>query len=249
MESQYDMRHKRREDGKMVYRLVFGVAIVGIGVLLLLKMFHLLPPIAYSFHLGWPLILIAAGLAIGVKSGFRKNAWWILILIGIVHLVPPFNIGDVPSRRIIWPLLLILAGLAMVFRKNRHHHQWNKRHQQVLTTDADTVNIDISFGGRKEIITSSNFRGGLVRASFAGVEINLASADSDIQPMILELRTSFAGIEIIVPSHWEVQNEINPTMGSVEDQRTIRTPDASMEKRKLILQGTCSFGSIEIKGY
>jgi hypothetical protein len=231
-------------------RIVFGAIIAGFGLLMLLKMFNVLPPILYSVHFGWPLILIVVGFVIGLKSNFRNNAWWILTLIGGVHLLPPFYIGDVASRRLIWPFLLLAAGLAMVLRKKRTCPTPSyKHHGPFISNDADTLNIDVTFGGRKEIVTSRNFKGGIVRATFAGVEINLAAADSEIQPMILEVHASFSGIEIIVPSHWKIQNEVNPTMGSVEDQRMVRTHDIGDAKHTLILRGSCSFASIEIKSY
>ena len=57
-------------------------------------------------------------------------------------------------------------------------------------------------------------------------------------------------MELIVPSHWEIQNEIETTLGNVEDHRAIRTGTSSTEERKvLILRGSCSFGSVEIKSY
>jgi hypothetical protein len=239
-------------------KVVFGIILAGLGLLMLLKMFHVLPAIVYSIHFGWPLILVIIGLVIGAKSNFRNNAWWILMLIGGFHLLPPFYIGDVPARRVLWPMLFILGGLAMVFRRGRSVNHFTGRtvtsdqseiYPRVTTRDADTVNIDVTFGGRKEIITSRSFKGGRVRATFAGAEINMVAADSEIQPMVLEVHASFAGIELIVPSHWEIQNEINPTMGSVEDNRSIRTTDTSAEKRVLILRGSCSFGSVEVKSY
>ena len=119
----------------------------------------------------------------------------------------------------------------------------------VVPNNASSLNIDVTFGGRKEMVTSKEFRGGFVNVTFGGAEINLMSADSTVQPMVLEVKVAFGSAEIIVPSHWEVVNEINPTLGSVEDQRMLRTPDASAERRTLILRGSCSFGSIEIKGY
>jgi len=247
---QQDWRRRRRDwqNQRGNGRMIFGIVIAGFGLLLLLKMFHLLPPIIYSIHFGWPLILIIIGIAIGLKSNFRNNAWWILTLIGGVHMLPPFYIGDVPSRRILWPLLLVVGGLGIIFRKRTYTtHKMDQI--KLRTNDADTVNIDVTFGGRKEIVTSRNFRGGHVRATFAGAEINLAGADSGIQPMVLEVHASFAGVEIIVPSHWEIQNEINPTIGSVEDNRMVRTHDASAEQHTLILRGSCSFGSVEIKSY
>jgi hypothetical protein len=108
----------------------------------------------------------------------------------------------------------------------------------------------VTFGGRKEIVTSKDFRGGNISATFAGCEVNMIQADSTTQPMVINLKVSFGGVEIIVPSHWELQNEIEPTFGSVEDHRSIRTPaSASEEKKVLVLRGSCNFGSIEIKSY
>jgi hypothetical protein len=175
-------------------------------------------------------------------------------------MLPPFYIGDVPARRVLWPMLFILGGLALVFRKGHRADRISASmpvagstgpdpYTPLITRDADTLNIDVTFGGRKEIITSRSFKGGRVRATFAGVEINMVAADSEIQPMVLEVHASFAGVELIIPSHWEIQNEISPTMGSVEDNRSIRTTDTSAEKRVLILRGSCSFGSVEVKSY
>ena len=255
---QQDWRQIRRDRqaAKQNGKMVFGFIIAGFGLLMLLKMLNLLPTIYYSVHFGW-LILVIIGIAIGIKSNFRNNAWIILTLIGAVHLVPAFYIGDVSSRRIVWPTILIVAGLAMVFRKRRFPDNTPAGGTigatvvgtVAYTQDADTINMDVTFGGRKEIITSKSFRGGRVRATFAGAELNLATADSGTQPMVLEIHASFAGVELIVPSHWEIQNEINPTLGSVEDHRMIRTHDTSTEKRVLILRGSCSFGSVEIKSY
>ena len=120
----------------------------------------------------------------------------------------------------------------------------------VITSTESALNIDVTFGGRKEIVTSKEFRGGNVSTTFGGTEINLIQADSTTQPMVLNISVTFGGIELIVPSHWELQNEIEPTFGSVEDHRAIRTSTITTEDKKiLILKGSCNFASIEIKSY
>ena len=244
MDLNYDTRQRRRQEG----RRAFGLIIAAAGVVLLLHTVGLFQNLNVYFYEGWPIVLVVIGFLIGIRSRFRNNVWWILMLIGSVHILQPYLFRDIPTHRIIWPALLIGAGLMMFFRK-RTPDKWKEANTQLFTNDADTINIDVTFGGRKEIITSRTFRGGRIRASFAGAEVNLAAADSGIQPMVIEVHASFAGVEIIVPSHWEIQNEINPTMGSVEDHRMIHTADASTEKRTLVLRGSCSFGSVEIKSY
>ncbi len=195
---------------------------------------------------GWPLILLVIGLLIGIKNRFRKNAWWILVLIGGAHMIPRFEINGTPSTRLIWPVIMIIAGIfiALSPRRCRKHREFD-----VITNGDNDLNIDVTFGGRKEIITSKEFRGGTIQASFSGCEINLMQADNPEQPILLNMKVSFGGIELIVPSHWEIKNEITPFAGSVEDHRTIRSASGTEEKRTLILKGSVSFGSVEIKSY
>jgi hypothetical protein len=114
---------------------------------------------------------------------------------------------------------------------------------------SSSLNIDATFGGRKEVVTAKDFKGGIVSVTFAGCELNLAQADFTEPSVVLDCRVSFGGLEIIVPSHWEVQIEVNPSFGNVEDGRTIQTATTPENKKLLILRGTCSFGSIELKSY
>src|ERR1043165_9780391 len=155
-------------------RMTLGIILTAVGAIFLLRIFGVFPPLFYSFHTGWPLILVIIGIVIGIKSNFRRNAWWILILIGGTHMVLPYDpyIGDVPTRQVLWPPLLILAGIAIILRKRDDHwdRRWQRgRQMQLLTNDADTLNIDSTFGGRKEVVTSRSFKGGIIRATFSGV--------------------------------------------------------------------------------
>ncbi len=234
-------RHRNHKGDK----LWFGFAVVLLGVYLLLKKLHIF---YFDWHTFWPLILIAVGVMIGIQKKFRNNAWWILILIGLAYSIPEFEISPgVWSSSLMFPVALIVGGVIIALRSQKKNQCADNT--QVVTSTENTLNIDVTFGGRKEIVTSKEFRGGDVSATFAGCEINMIQADSTTQPMVLNLKVSFGGVEIIVPSHWELQNEIDPTFGSVEDHRSLRTPDSGENKKVLILKGSCNFGSIEIKSY
>ncbi|RYD57156.1 MAG: hypothetical protein EOP56_10170 [Sphingobacteriales bacterium] len=233
-------KHKPRD------KRVFGVGIILLGVFILLRKLNIFH---FDWHHFWPVILIAIGLFVGVQKRFRNNAWWILILIGTVHLIPRFTIPgtDTSSSALVLPAALIIGGLLMVFRP-RKEHDW-KTDMQIVTSAENQLDVDVTFGGRKEIITSKDFRGGRVQVMFGGCELNMIHADSSTQPMVLDVKVSFGGLEMIVPAHWEIQNEIAPTFGSVEDHRMARQPNAGEEKKVLVLRGSCNCGSIEIKSY
>jgi cell wall-active antibiotic response 4TMS protein YvqF len=237
-------------------RLFIGVAIAVTGLAFLLTSMGLLPCI--SLDISWPYILIGIGVLIGIKNGFHNNAWWILIVIGIANLTPPFTIMGRPSTRFAWPAAIIVAGLAIAFRPHRdrcfsrHGRRYGANMGMSMDTTINndsTLSIDVTFGGKKEVVTSKDFKGGTVSATFAGCEINLAQADIMDPSAILDCRVSFGSLEMVIPSHWEIQNEINPSFGNVEDSRTIHTATTNETRKILILRGNCSFGSIEIKSY
>ncbi len=229
-------------------RVFAGVVIAIVGFVLLLTKMRVLPCI--DLALSWPAILIGIGILIGIKNGFRNNAWWILVIIGIANFTPQFMIMGRPSRDYAWPAIIIIIGLAIAFRPRKRMCAPSVGGAMTSTLNNDsTLNIDVTFGGRKEVVTSKDFKGGAIAVTFAGCELNLAQADFTESSAILDFRVSFGGVEMVVPSHWEIQNEINPSFGSVEDQRTIQTATTNETKKILILRGSCAFGSIEIKSY
>jgi hypothetical protein len=227
-------------------RVFFGIAIAITGLGLMLRTMGVLP--YFNLECSWPVILIIVGLLIGIKSGFRNIAWIILILVGIANLTPQFKVMGHPSSDFAWPAMIIVGGLAIAFRPHRKDC-FPRRPMDSSVTNESSLNIDVTFGGKKEVVTSKDFRGGNVSVTFAGCEINLTQADFTEPQVVLDFRVSFGGIELIVPANWEVQNEISPSFGNVEDERTIYTAIANEPKKTLILRGSCSFGSIEIKSY
>lgn len=230
-------------------RMFFGIMLALVGIVLMLRTMGLIPH--FTFEYSWPIILIVIGVLSGIKNRFRRNGWWIAILIGVANLTPQFMIMGQPSTHFVWPALIILFGLVIAFRPRREGCIPTSKGGTVnrhINTDSN-LNVDITFGGRKEIVTNKDFKGGLVNVTFGGCEINLVQAEFTEPTAVIDLRVSFGGVELIVPSHWEIQNEIDPSFGSVEDERTIQTTTTAETKKTLILRGNCSFGSIEIKSF
>ncbi len=226
-------------------RFVFGIIVALIGVGLLLKALDIFP---FYFRLSWPVILIAIGMLIGIKNGFRNNAWWILVVIGVAHLIPSFQILGKSSRVLIWPFMVILAGVMIAFRPRRHRTAPDTVGGAIVNA-TDRLVVDVTFGGRKEIVTSRDFKGGTVNVTFGGSEINLTQTDFSAPSIELDCRVVFGAIELVIPANWDIQNEIRPSFGSVEDQRVVVAGPQGETRKKLILTGTCSMGSIEIKSY
>lgn len=229
----------------------FGIMVAVIGILLLLKTLNIL---FFSFAVMWPVVLIAMGLFIGLRTSFRHPGSWILIIIGAANLTPQFMLFGHPSSELVWPAALIVFGLAIALRPRRRMRPFVTPgtigdNMDTFTSSENTIDLDVTFGGRKEFVTSKNFKGGVVSATFGGCEVNLMQADTTEQTMELTIKVSFGGVELIVPPHWEIRNEMQNSFSSVEDERTIQTTVPAEERKTLVLKGGCSFGSVEIKSY
>ena len=170
------------------------------------------------------------------------------MLIGVANLTPEFTIMGRPSEHFVWPTVVIIAGLAIALRPRKDRCFNGPIVRSGKTTDGK-LDVDVTFGGRKELITDKDFQGGTISVTFGGCELNLSRADFAGPSAVLDFRVSFGGVEMVVPSHWEIQNEVSPSFGSVEDERTMQTNATFEERKVLILRGNVSFGSIEIKSY
>lgn len=237
--------HNRHRGNK----IVLGIIIIIIGLALFIRQAGIFPD--FDIHITWPICLIAFGLFIGVRNKFSTNAPFIFIAIGVFHLIPAFtfNIGgrEVDSEDVAIPALIILAGLLLIF-KPRKKKPWIDTNTTEVVSEG-SLEADVVFGGRKEMVTSKDFRGGRITATFGGCEVNLLQADTPAQTILLEVRATFGGCEIIVPPNWDIKNEVETVLGSVEDKRSIRTPDGGDNRKTLILRGSCFCGGIEIKSF
>lgn len=249
--SVHNIQKKRNESNA-----ILGILIAAIGILFLLDKFNIL-----EFNLKVaPVFLIIIGIVNGYKNGFGKLGSLIFIIGGVLWLLPSFTIAGVRSGDLFWPTMLIVSGIYIALRSTSKHTNSKKTSEtstnftEVSSLEYETLNdnsvkIDAFFGGRKEIITSKQFKGCSATAVFGGAEINLMQADNISQPMVIDLKVFFGGIEIIVPSHWELINEVDVIFGGIEDKRNLRTNTEAGNVKKLLLRGSVAFGGLELKSY
>jgi hypothetical protein len=100
---------------------------------------------------------------------------------------------------------------------------------------------------------ASPFRGGDITAIMGGGELDLRLATiPQGEEAILDIVAVMGGVEILVPSDWEVSLPIVPFMGSIEDKRfppLQMDPTAARKEPggRLVLRGLVMMGSVEIK--
>ncbi len=201
-----------------------------------------------------PMLLVALGLFIGVRSSFRNWVWMIPIGVGIALIADRYWFFEFSIKQFIWPAVIIVIGLFMIFRPRRRkdddwldwrkHSEWSN---STVNSDQDVIDAVSVFGSTKKTILSKNFRGGEVVNFFGGTELNLTQADMT-SPIVLEMVQVFGGGKLIVPANWTIHaTELVSVFGGVDDKRMIQpNPDPN---KILILRGTNVFGGLEIKSF
>jgi predicted membrane protein len=264
MNNTQDDKHGRfRGDGKNLW---IGVLFLVIGGISVLRYAGLGIP---SWIFSWKILLIAIGIFIGLKEGFRGLSWVIMIGIGTFFLLDDV-FPDFDLDRLILPVIFIGIGLSLVFRSKKSEKieeagfgpastfQVNQpgtgyqpaENEGIFTNDSGSDNVlDIVsiFANVRKVILSKNFKGGDIVSIFGGAEINLNNADMQ-HPVIIDTVNIFGGTKLYVPNNWEIKSEVVAIFGGVEDKR--RFPSITVvPDRTLILKGFCMFGGLEIKSY
>jgi predicted membrane protein len=232
-----------------------GIFILMVGALALANSMGVPLP---AWLLSWQMLLIAIGLFIGFRKGFRDGGWFVPVIVGSIFLVNEYMLqGDL--RRHIWPMVLIIIGAFFVFKPRSKACRTSRKKKSGLQAETgnpmDEVNysqddiIDSTniFSGGKRVILSKNFKGGDIVSIFGGCEIDLTQADMTT-PAELEVTAIFGGATLIVPSNWAIKSEAVTIFGGIGDKRRI-TPSPDSPTRTLILRGTMIFGGMEIKSY
>jgi hypothetical protein len=205
------------------------------------------------------MLLIAIGLFIGFRKGFRDGGWFIPVIVGGFFLANEFFLKGELSRHI-WPMILIIVGAFFIFRPRKKICQPSVKKNSGLQTEGNEAMADVSysqddvvdstniFSGTKKVVLSKNFKGGEIVSVFGGCEIDLTQADMTAAAE-LEVTAIFGGATLIVPSNWAINHSETVTIfGGIGDKRRI-TPSPDAPTKTLVLRGTMIFGGMEIKSY
>ncbi|HVU56105.1 MAG TPA: DUF5668 domain-containing protein [Puia sp.] len=257
---------KEKYVGRTASRVGAGLFLLLIGGLLLLdQMGFPLPDWLFNWHV----LLIAIGLFLGIRHGFRGGAWLVLIAVGSFFLIQE-NYPSIPLHRFLWPSIVIFVGLLIIVgprRRPRWGHEWKEefgprrgcgdrrgRGKYVQSfasskegyTSEDYIDSVAIFGGVHKKIVSKNFKGGDVTSIMGGTELDLSQADFT-GTIHLDVTQVMGGTKIVVPPHWEVRSEVSAVFAGFEDKR--QQPAVTNPDKILILDGTSIFGGIELRNY
>jgi len=222
-----------------------GILLIIIGSLFLLENLNLIPynvtRYLFSWY-GWMLIIGSAFLI----ARPQQPVGFILITIGLFFMIP--DILDINfNMRNYWPVILIVLGVFFLVRQQRGVDSFKPGQKE---SSMDILEDTAVFGGGDVLVTSENFQGGKVTYVFGGSKIDMTSVKlAQDQKVVIDVFCMFGGTSFIVPSDWNVRNEVTAIFGGFSDDRRPAPDNPINEKKELIIKGTVIFGGGDIKNF
>ena len=95
----------------------FGLALITVGILFLLREMNVLPDVSL-----WTLLWLGLGgwLFVGTIAGNRKGWFWPLTLLAIGGFMLARDLDFLPRGCALWPVVLIAIGLSLVMETLAH---------------------------------------------------------------------------------------------------------------------------------
>jgi predicted membrane protein len=234
----------RRRHANPASGMIFGIAIIAVGVLFLLQNLG----IVYFADVWqfWPMILIALGVSklISPTGVPQVTGGLVLTAIGTLFLLRNLDIIYVNVWQFVWPVIIIAAGVSMLAR---HLEFWDvpaAPSGAAAASSADRLKVDVVFSGTERKIISQDFQGGKIAAVFGGAEIDLREAVTKKQQLVIQADAVFGGVDLWVPSTWRTDVQGSGVFGAYEDQTH---PPVDSSAPLLIVKGGAVFGSVTVK--
>lgn len=109
--------------------------------------------------------------------------------------------------------------------------------------DGADIYINTRFGGTTRYIRSQCIKTVNIDASFGGAKIYFDGADIDGPEAIVNITSSFSGVDLYIPARWHVDNEITVSTGGVTEKGV---QECEVTTKKITLRGNCGFSGVTI---
>lgn len=239
-------RAAESDSGSVSPGLIFGLAIIAIGVLFLLDNFGIPVGFLWSY---WPVILIAVGLAkvVDSRDTSGRTGGAIVMLVGLVLIadkihLPFFNNISLWS---LWPIAIIVFGFMMLWGALEGKGGMPGKPFGAPSVPGN-VNMYSIFGGSNRKV-SGEFKGADMAAIFGGGSLDLRNATMPADEALINVNAIFGGFEIRVPETWLVQTQVTGVFGGHEDKTHQPDPRLVPNPKKLMIRGATVFGGLGVK--
>lgn len=148
-----------------------------------------------------------------------------------------------------WSLLLTALlgsiGLSLIFKKQMYwlpHFNHGHYNEHVEQDDENVVNCFVTFGTTIKYVNAEAFERADIRCSFGSAMVYFDKTIMKSSTSHIDVDVAFGSVELYIPNTWKVINEVNTSLGAMEEKYRSNTPDSPT----VIIRGEVRLGAVEI---
>lgn len=192
-----------------------------------------------------------------VKSIKRKDIFGILVPLSIIAIIYAdyLGISELSSWTIIVAAVFISLGLSIIFKPRRYkfcsgikgekhniNNKFTSREGSFDEGENGKIYVEATFSENIKYLKSQNIKNVILDTTFGAIKVYFDNAEIEGDTAIVHLDATFSGVELYVPRNWQVIDNTDITFGGLSEKNR-----SDVEKEKtLILQGSITFGGVEI---
>lgn len=190
----------------------------------------------YFFRSAWPLLLVLAGAGILLQRRQGHGFWGVaLILAGLWSFAAQQHWLRVNFWAVFGPTLIVLVGASLIWRAVT-------RPRPESLGDSYIHSFAVFSGA--ELRPTAPFQGADLTAVLGGAKLDLTGTPMAGDSATVDVFAFMGGVEILVPSDWNVVLKVGSFMGACVDKRR---PSTLPSTKQLIIRGSSIMGGVEIK--
>jgi hypothetical protein len=213
-----------------------NIIVLGVGVILLLKEQGIMPEV-FSWRLIFPVVLLAVGFQL-LFGGSRHSGRYSNQQTDRHQDTAADGSHDAENN-----------GFSSRADDNASGEKSGERasgggiYTEASKPGASYKTASALFGSQDICYGPELFTGGSYTAVFGGLTINLCNVKFD-GDVVINVSAIFGGIDLILPSNVQIVSNVAPILGGIDIKyASSRDPSA----RRIIVNGTASFGGVTIK--
>lgn len=222
-------------DRQNITKNISGAIIIAVGAALLLGA---LKVIDFGSILAdyWPVLVIVAGVLIFINDYRSWPVAGFVTVLGILFQLRELKVISVEPWSIVWPLIVIFVGVSLLFSKSYTGRRVSKSERDDVTA---------IMAGTSVVNHSKGFRQSNATAIMGGARLDLRKAEFD-KDAVVEVFGFWGGIEIVVPEHVVIRNQVNNIMAGTEDKTRQET---TAKSPVLTVVGTLIMAGVSIRNH
>jgi len=228
-----------KKKANTIRKIAWGIFLVGAAVLIIANAY-------FSFTGFFPLLCCILLLPVIVESLVHLSFSGVFIPLALLGIVFSEQLGIQSITP--WPILaaavLLSIGFSVIFRRrNRWFGMHFEENETFENIEDDEMKCTVKFGAGSKFIVSENFEKAYLSCSFGSIKAYFDNAKLSPNGAQIYIDASFSGIELYIPKHWKVSNDVSSVFGGIEEKsKNVPDPDSPV----LSIAGNVKFSGVVI---